>query len=320
MHALEHGVVPQGHIVIGGFEDQIVVGNGVAIFRGLHRFRGGLALVLGFVRLPGGVVLLILLIFRVIGVQRFRVAAALQKPCHFRDQIGIHHRIELCPEDQGAVQAAAVEAIAVQPFLHGHIAPGAVIRVVVVGKGVALASAGAAAVPIVLPGGIGGVIPDLLKPFLLLLELQLQLLHGKALLFQGQIRQGCVEGQEQVALFHMVALFDLHAGNGLGIGEHDRLDIVRPDQTGGGLSVAPVVRHAADVEVVDINRLAAALGGSGKDSSTNTSRCQHGNTGNDPLFGNFKFHHRRLLPGSSAARRPECDRPSLPAGQYGGRG
>ena len=319
MHSLEHGVVCQGHIALRGFEDHPVVAHGVVRLLGNRRLCGRIALFFGGVRLPGGLILQILGVGRLVFLQGFRVAVALQEAGHLCGQVPVHHGIELGPENQRAIRAAAVKAtVGIHPFFYGYIAPVTVVRVVAVGEGISLAAVRAAAV--VLPGGIGGVVPDLLEPLLLFFQLQLQLLYAQPLLFQGQVVQGGIEGQQQIPFFDMIALPDLHTGDGLGVGEHNGLDIIRPDQAGGGLLVAPVVRHAADIKIVDVNGLAAALGGHGKDACTDSGHRQHGSADDHCFFGNFKLHVH-CLPGVwSAARRPECDRPSWPAWQCPGRG
>ena len=90
---------------------------------------------------------------------------------------------------------------------------------------------------------------------LLFFQLQLQLLYAQPLLFQGQIRQGRVKGQQRIALFHRVALLDEDLRHRLGGGEVHGLDPVRGHGAVAFLAVAPIIRHADIHKVIDADRV-----------------------------------------------------------------
>ena len=299
MEALKGIVIIQGLVFIGAFDDHIEVPDLEIPFLRLCGGRGGIPLLRVLRCLPLGIVLLELEVGLVVVVQCYQIPAALQKAAHFVCQSVIHNGPLLGPANKGLVWAAAVVTGAVigDPGLHRHVSPGGIVREVVKGEVVTGGDLGGLVAAVVLPGGVGLEVADLRQPVLLLLELELQLFDRQPLLFQGQLRQCGVVGQQNIPFFHRIPLGDVNFRDFLGVADHHRLHIVRLDPAAGLLGVAPVIRHTRNVNAVDIDGFSLGLVLlHHEDPHAHRCRCHSRHRGNEP-FGKLLGERLGKLPG-----------------------
>ena len=136
------------------------------------------------------------------------------------------------------------------------------------------------------------------------LQIQLQLLNFQILPLQLQLGQGGIEGQQQIALLHLLAFLHQNIGYGLGVRQVDGLNFVRRNRAVALPGVAPIFRHAHIIKAVHLDRvgmvLRQVLPAKKAACAQHCSHCQRNQSA-------LSFTHGcSLLPFS--VLRPECDR------------